>query len=164
MAKDQKFKIRNMDDVDKALRQLSEHTRRIEQAEARLKGDVDALKSRVDEDLREDRAQVGIITDALESYATANRAELFAAGKQVKRLMGSFGFKATPAKLVMTEGYSRDDLVELLKDANMEEYISVTESANIAMLKSCTSEELAIVHASFVGGESFFVKLAKVTD
>ena len=164
MAKDQKIKIRNMDDVDKALRQLSECSRRIEQVEAQLKSDVDTMKAVADEELRDDRAQVKAITDALEAYATANRAELFAAGKQVKRLMGSFGFKATPAKLAMDEGYSRDNLVNLLRDADMEEYIRVTEEANINMLKSCTSEQLAIVHASFVTGETFFVKLAKVTD
>lgn len=165
MAKTQKtITIRNMDDVDKALRQLSECTRRIEQAEAQLKGDVDALKARADEEAGDDRALAKAITDALEVYATANRAQLFAAGKQVKRLMGTFGFKESPARLVMDAGYTTDDLVELLKDECMDEYVRVTESANIPMLKNCSTEQLALVHASFAKSETFFVKLAKVTD
>ena len=159
-----KIKITNMDDVDKALRQLSDCTRRLEKADAALKSQVDALKTKADVATADDRAQVQALTDALEAYATAHRDELFAAGKSVKRMMGSFGFKATPAKLVMADGYSTDDLVELRKDADMGEYIRVSESANVAMLKTCTTEQLAIVHASFVTGESFFVKLAKVTD
>lgn len=162
--KPEKLRIASMDDVDKALRALSECTRRIEKAEAKLAGDVDALKARTDEALQTDRAKVQGITAALEAYASENRAQLFAAGKSVKRLMGSFGFKSTPAKLVMDEGFSPDDLVDLLKDNDMEEYIRVTESANVAMLKNCTAEQLAIVHASFESGEAFFVKLAKVTD
>jgi len=164
MAKEQKIKIRNMDDVDKALRQLSECSRRIEQAEAQLKGKVDTIKAKADIAVADDRAQIQAVTDALEAYATAHRDELFAAGKSVKRMMGSFGFKATPAKLVMADGYSTDDLVDLLKDADMQEFIRISESANVAMLKTCTTEQLDIVHASFVTGESFFVKLAKVTD
>lgn len=159
-----KFKITCMDDVDKALRLLSDCTRRIEQAEAHLKGDVDALKATVDIAVQDDRAQVQAITDALEAYATAHRSELFAAGKSVKRLMGSFGFKALPPKLVMTDGYATDDLVELLKDEAMDDYIRTTESANVAMLKTCTPEQLAMVHAKIETGEAFFVKLAKVTD
>lgn len=156
--------INSMDDVDKALRLLSECTRRIEKAEAKLAGDVDALKAKADEALQADRAQVQGITAALEAYASENRAQLFAAGRSVKRLMGSFGFKSTPAKLVMDAGYSADDLVELLRENDMEEYIRMSESANVAMLKNCTAEQLAIVHASFESGEAFFVKLAKVTD
>lgn len=162
--KPEKLRIASMDDVDKALRALSECTRRIEKAEAKLAGDVDALKARTDEALQTDRAKVQGITAALEAYASENRAQLFAAGKSVKRLMGSFGFKSTPAKLVMDEGFSPDDLVDLLKDNDMEEYIRVTESANVAMLKNCTAEQLALVHASMESGEAFFVKLAKVTD
>lgn len=159
-----KINITNMDDVDKALRILSDCSRRIEQAEAVLKKDVDQLKARTDIAAKDDRAQVQAVTEALEEYARQHRDELFAAGKSVKRMMGSFGFKATPAKLCMADGYTTDDLVDLLKEADMEEFIRVTESPNVAMLKACTSEQLAIVHASFVSGESFFVKLAKVTD
>ena len=64
----------------------------------------------------------------------------------------------------MDEGFSPDDLVDLLRENDMEEYIRMSESANVAMLKNCTAEQLAIVHASFESGEAFFVKLAKVTD
>ena len=108
-----KIKITSMDDVDKALRLLSDCTRRLEKADAALKSQVDDLKAKADVAAADDRSQVQALTDALEAYATAHRDELFAAGKSVKRMMGSFGFKATPAKLVMADGYSTDDLVEL---------------------------------------------------
>lgn len=69
-----------------------------------------------------------------------------------------FGFRQS-TKLVMDKGYKRAQLVGLLEDAHLDEYIRIKKAADVDALRGCTPDMLALVHARLDSKDDFFIDI-----
>ena len=153
--------IKTAEDAENALRQIGEYQRAIDAAENTLKNDIDALKSAFKHDTAQAAADLKMWSDALGRYATENRGLLFKSAKTIKTIFGAFGFRQSTA-LKMDKGYTKDQLVGLLQDAGMDEYIRVKYEPDVEKLRTCTPKPLALVHAKVESRDTFFVEIPEI--
>lgn len=150
--------IKTLEDADHALKRIAEAQRSIDGAKIDLDRQIEELKSAFQHATAEAAADVKLYSDALGRYAQDNRAQLFKDGKTVKRLFGSFGYRASTS-LKMDKGFARAQLVGLLKEQGLAEYIRVKEEADVEKLRTCPPELLALVHARVASLDTFFVEI-----
>ena len=142
--------IKTAEDAENALKIIGEFQRAIDAAENALKSDT-----------AQAAADLKMWSDALGRYATENRGLLFKAAKTIKTLFGAFGFRQSTA-LKMDKGYTKDQLVGLLQDAGMDEYVRVKYEPDVEKLRTCTPEQLALVHAKVESRDTFFVEIPEI--
>lgn len=147
-----------LDDADKALARIGELRRLVVRADLNLSAGVDALKAKHQAETEPRTREIDDLTTALSVYAESNRETLFAAQKTLRRPFGSFGFRQS-TRLAMERGYKREQLVGLLEEAGMDEYIRIKKSVDIGALRGCTPEMLTLIHARIASKDEFFVDI-----
>lgn len=147
-----------VEDADKALARIAELRRLVARADLALSAGVDALKAKHQEETKPKEREIDDLTDALSIYAEINKSALFTTQKTIRRPFGCFGFRQS-TRLVMERGYKRTQLVGLLEEAGMEEYVRLKKTPDIEALRGCTPEMLTLVHARLASKDDFFVDI-----
>lgn len=155
MAKKAKAML-SWDEVDKALKEISECTYKIEGIETELStkiNDAQDKAAKLAAPLKEKRT---LLEKQVQTFTENHKGDLD--GKSKKLNFGQVGFR----KSVKTELINKtDEVITALKKFKMTDCIEVKETVKKISLKKYSDQELEKVGAKRVTEENFFLKITK---
>lgn len=152
------YTISNQEEADEALRELCELNRELDLINLDAQEKIDAIKTTAQNQSLPINQRVEVLGMALNTYATANKKELFAKTKTNTLCFGSFGFRLS-SKLKTLSKVKWENVLQNLKDKNLTDFIRIKEEVDKDKLKSQTNEFLKDVGCQVVQDDTFFYEL-----
>lgn len=153
--KKKKSRFTSWDEVSLALRELTEITTRISEAENKLNRDIAVIKNSYEERVYSDVAAKKDLEEQIELYTRAHSAE-FTESKTKAFSWGRVGFRKS------TEIITRNvkAIIEAAKRHNLEDIIVVTEKLNKDAMAGYADEVLEAIGAHRRVSDKYYMELA----
>ena len=145
--------LKTLDDADKTLQRLCEIESQLEIIDNAANEEIAKIKESAASEGKELREQHKASVKSLEAYAAYAREELFKDRKSLERPFGIFGFRKAPDSVHVTK-----ETAELLKKNKLDHFLRVKIEPDKEAMLSLSEDTLALVRASRVSKEDFFVE------
>ena len=143
--------IQTIDDADKALFELCELEGKLEEIDTKAEREIAQIREKVTTTGKPIRERIKELNATLKAWASFYKKDLFKEHKSIERPFGTFGYRKSPAKIVITK-----ETIELLKKQGHLDFVRIKEEVDKEALRDFTDEELAAVGASRKIKEEFF--------
>lgn len=148
--------ISTWDEVDNALKEISENTNEIEIIETELTEKLTNAQDKAAKLASPLKEKMKFLEDRIKDFVEKNKNDLDGKSKQLN--FGQVGFR----KSVKTELTGKlEDIINSLRKHKMNDCIEIKESVNKNIMKKYTDYELEKVGVKRVAEENFFIKLTK---
>lgn len=145
-------KITSLSEADSMMHEMADLKAKIRKVQADADIAVNAIKESMMDTVRPMLDQIEAMEKSLAVYSEYNRAELFSDKKTIELQFGLFGYRQSTSVSV------KKTTLELLQKHGFDEAISVKPTVNKEIMRSWTPEKLAIVDASLVVEDKFWIE------
>lgn len=145
-------KITSLSEADSMMHEMADLKAKIRKVQADADIAVNAIKESMMDTVRPMLDQIEAMEKSLAVYSEYNRAELFSDKKTIELQFGLFGYRQSTSVSV------KKTTLELLQKHGFDEAISIKPTVNKEMMRSWTPEKLAIVDASLVVEDKFWIE------
>ncbi|MDR0249911.1 MAG: host-nuclease inhibitor Gam family protein [Burkholderiales bacterium] len=131
------------DDVDAALKEISEIQRELAMIEAEQNAAIDDIKAGAKEQAAPLAERIKALETAMKEFCMANRSD-FAKTKTRELTFGAVGFRLSTKIIIKSVA----ECIQTLKDMALNQYIRIKEEPDKEAMKSLADETLAEIGAS----------------
>ncbi|AMK09622.1 host-nuclease inhibitor Gam family protein [Pseudodesulfovibrio indicus] len=149
--------ITTANQAEEAMLSLARLTRKIKAIELDAQENIDTIKTNAVNEMEPLKATIKELGDAVCTYATLNKDQLFKGRKSLETPYGVFGWrKAT--KLLTIAKMNLSDVLERLRELNIMEAIKTKESVDKTVMRDWTDAKLQSVGMRRVVSDEFFLE------
>lgn len=149
--------IADANQADEAMLSLARLTRKIKAIELDAQENIDFIKKNSASEMEPLKASIKELGDALCTYATLNKDQLFKGRKSLETPYGVFGWrKAT--KLLTIAKMTLSDVLERLRELDITDAIKTKESVDKTAMRDWTDAKLQSVGMRRVVSDEFFLE------
>lgn len=145
-------KITSLSDADSVLHQIADLKANVRKAQADADIEVNAVKEKLADQVRPMLEQIESLEKSLNVYSEYNRSELFGDKKTIELQFGLFGYRQSTSVSV------KKTTLELLQKHGFDEAISIKPTVNKEIMRSWSTERLALVDATLVVEDKFWIE------
>lgn len=138
--------IQNLDDADRALAEIGDLQRRIEEIETNMNDAIDRHKDEAANLAAPLRERHKVLSEGLAVFGELQKNNIFAVKRSINLVFGVLGFRKS-AEIKAAAGKKLADVLEALKTHRFLEAIKVTEKVNKDAMRGWTDDRLGLVHA-----------------
>jgi phage host-nuclease inhibitor protein Gam len=145
-------KITSLSEADSMLHEMADLKAKIRKVQADADIAVNAIKESMMDTVRPMLEQIEAMEKSLAVYSEYNRAELFNDKKTIELQFGLFGYRQSTSVSV------KKTTLELLQKHGFDEAISIKPTVNKEIMRSWSTERLALVDATLVIEDKFWIE------
>lgn len=145
-------KITSLGEADNVLHRIADLKAHIRKAQADADIAVNAIKENLAETCRPMLDEIESLEKSINVYSEYNRSDLFGDKKTIELQFGLFGYRQSTSVSV------KKTTLELLQKHGFDEAISIKPTVNKEIMRSWTPEKLAIVDATLVVEDKFWIE------
>lgn len=145
-------KITSLGEADSVLHQIADLKANVRKAQADADIEVNAVKEKLADQVRPMLEQIESLEKSLNVYSEYNRSELFGDKKTIELQFGLFGYRQSTSVSV------KKTTLELLQKHGFDEAISIKPTVNKEIMRSWSTERLALVDATLVVEDKFWIE------
>lgn len=146
------LKITSLSEADSMLHEMADLKAKIRKVQADADIAVNAIKESMMDTVRPMLEQIEAMEKSLAVYSEYNRTELFNDKKTIELQFGLFGYRQSTSVSV------KKTTLELLQKHGFNEAISIKPTVNKEIMRSWSTERLALVDATLVVEDKFWIE------
>ena len=149
--------IADLKQADAAMQELASLERKAAEINAEMNERIDLAKANAAKEVAPIVQRAKELRASMTIFATLNKADLFKKKRSMETTFGTFGFRKS-TMLTTLKGFKLADVLERLKELDLNEAITIKASVNKDALRAWTDEKLETVGIKRKTTDEFFIE------